>query len=863
MQQQGDDSGLGWAGASQLASKEATARIKINKLLEEAGWRFFDDHDGPANIVLEPNVKIKQADIEALGEDFEKATDGFIDFLLLDRDGKPLIVLEAKSEEKNPLSAKEQARKYARSQNARFVILSNGNIHYLWDLQQGNPSVISKFPGPNEIKNHYAFEPDAGRLVAEPVGLDFIALTQMPAYANEAAWKNEGERPAFIEKNKLRFLREYQKRAVERVQQQVGKGATRFLFEMATGTGKTLTSAAVIKLFLKTRNAKRVLFLVDRLELEVQADKAFKELLKNDFTSIIYKEQRDDWRKADTVVTTVQSLLFNDKYRRFFSPTDFDLVISDEAHRSIGGNARAVFEYFIGYKLGLTATPKDYLKQSKDRTSVRDPRETERRMMLDTYRTFGCESGEPTFRYSLVDGVRDGFLINPYVVDARTGVTTQLLSDQGFIVDTVDENGNETQEAFAGRDFEKRFFAEATNQAFCQTLLKHGLRDPVSGEFGKTIAFAVSQNHAVKITQILNEMADQLWPGRYKSDFAMQVTSHVADAQKMTVNFANNNLGGHSQFISDYRTSRARVCVTVGMMTTGYDCPDILNLALMRPIFSPSDFVQMKGRGTRRHDFAEEMFDPAAKAMLGKVRKTVFRLFDFFANCEYFEEKFQYDEELALPKPAAMPLSTGEEDGGTATGTASSYEFFEPDQVVYHVEQQIGPEGMRVDRELFQKFEQIARSDKLLKELVEQHNWEAASRRVIEELFDKPDDYFNLERLRNAAGVDRRISIRELIEKAFGYIPKFKSKAELIDDEFQKFLLDQKPEEADRIAQMRYFFDAYIRDAKVRALIDAGHLGDLNVNPTFTTRDLKEVPPAWRKRIPEYVKDYVSLNPFL
>jgi type I restriction enzyme R subunit len=846
-----------------LAGKEATARIKINKLLEEAGWRFFDHHDGPANIVLEPNVKIKQADIEALGDDFEKATKGFIDFLLLDQTGAPLIVLEAKSEEKNPLSAKEQARKYARSQNARFVILSNGNLHYLWDLQQGNPSVISKFPGPDEVKNHYAFEPDAGRLIAESVGLDFIALTQMPAYTNEVAWKNEAERPAFVEKNKLRFLRDYQKRAVERVQQQVGKGATRFLFEMATGTGKTLTSAAVIKLFLKTRNAKRVLFLVDRLELEVQADKAFKELLRNDFTSVIYKEQRDDWRKADIVVTTVQSLLFNDKYRRFFSPTDFDLVISDEAHRSIGGNARAVFEYFIGYKLGLTATPKDYLKQSKDSTSARDPREAERRMMLDTYRTFGCESGEPTFRYSLVDGVRDGFLINPYVVDARTGVTTQLLSDQGFIVDTVDENGTETQEAFAGRDFEKRFFAEATNQAFCQTLLTHGLRDPVSGEFGKTIAFAVSQNHAAKITQILNEMADQLWPGRYKSDFAMQVTSHVADAQKMTVNFANNNLGGHSKFISDYRTSRTRVCVTVGMMTTGYDCPDILNLALMRPIFSPSDFVQMKGRGTRRHDFVEELFDPARKAALGKVKKTVFRLFDFFANCEYFEEKFQYDEELALPKPAAMPLSTGGEDGGTTTGTANTYEFFKPDQVVYQVEQQIGPEGMRVDRELFQKFEQIARSDRQLRELVEHQNWEAASRRVIEELFDKPDDYFNLERLRNAAGVDRRITIRELIEKALGYIPKFKSKAELIDDEFQKFLLDQKPEEADRIAQMRYFFEAYVCDAKVRALIDSGHYGDLNVNPTFTTRDLKEVPPAWRKRIPEYVKDYVSLNPFL
>lgn len=122
-----------------------------------------------------------------------------------------------------------------------------------------------------------------------------------------------------------------------------------------------------------------MLFLVDRVELEVQADKAFKALLKNDFTCVTYKEQRDDWRKADIVVTTVQSLLFNDKFRRFFSPTDFDLVISDEAHRSIGGNARAVFEYFVGHKLGLTATPKDYLKQSKDATVQRDPRETERR----------------------------------------------------------------------------------------------------------------------------------------------------------------------------------------------------------------------------------------------------------------------------------------------------------------------------------------------------------------------------------------------------------------------------------------------------------------------------------------------------
>src|SRR5690606_7176919 len=106
---------------------------------------------------------------ESLGADFEKSAKGFIDFLLLDKDGKPMIVLEAKSEDKDPRIGKEQARKYARSQNARFVILSNGNIHYLWDLKQGNPTVITAFPAPNEIKNHYAFEPNAERLFAEKV----------------------------------------------------------------------------------------------------------------------------------------------------------------------------------------------------------------------------------------------------------------------------------------------------------------------------------------------------------------------------------------------------------------------------------------------------------------------------------------------------------------------------------------------------------------------------------------------------------------------------------------------------------------------------------------------------------------------
>ena len=845
-----------------MAAKEAKARIKINKLLEESGWRFFDDASGKANIVLEPNVKLTKAGIDAMGENFESAHNGFIDFLLLDAQSHPLIVLEAKAEDKNPLIGKEQARGYAKSQNCRFVILSDGNLHYFWDLEQGNPHIITRFPSPDSIKGYQRFQPNPHRLIAEIVSKDYIALTQMPGYANEAGWKSEAERPAFTAKNRLRFLRDYQKRAVQALQDAVAKGKSRFLFEMATGTGKTLTAAAVIKLFLRTGNAQRVLFLVDRLELEDQANKAFVAYLKNDYTSVIYKERRDEWRKAEIVVTTVQSLLFNDKYQRLFSPTDFDLVISDEAHRSIGGNARAVFEYFVGYKLGLTATPKDYLKQfDSKKSNTRDPRELERRLLLDTYRTFGCESAEPTFRYSLLDGVREGFLVNPLVVDARSDITTQLLSDKGYAVAVVDDDGKEVTESFYQKDFEKKFFSEATNRLFCETFMRNALRDPISGETGKSIVFAVSQNHAAKLTQILNELADTFFPGQYQSDFAVQVTSLIPEAQQFTINFANNNLLGSANFEENYRTSKARVCVTVGMMTTGYDCPDILNLAMMRPIFSPQDFVQIKGRGTRKHDFLEQLFDPVMKQQLGKQEKTRFKLFDFFANCEYFEEKFNYDEVLKLPQP-----QSGEKSELPPLPPSGTFQYGGADTLAAIGEHQIGEHGMKIDRMFFNKFEEQAQSDIALKMLVENAQWDQAADYVHRHLFDKPQAFFSLETLRRAAGVDRHLSLRELLEKVFGLIPGFKSKDELLEDEFQKLLLDLSPEElaqhADAIAALKNYFKAYATDGHLRHIIDKGQFTDLNVNPNFNMADFKAVPAAWRNRIPEYVKNYLPLDQF-
>lgn len=231
---------------SRVSDKEATARIKINKLLEATGWRFFPDGTSPANIRLEPSIAIQPVVLDALGADFEKAERGFVDFLLLDAKGFPLIILEAKAEKKNPLTGKEQARRYAKSQNCRFVILSNGNLHYFWDLERGNPYVITSFPTPASVIGYQKeVTPNPLRLIEDVVAEDYIVRTQRPNYQAEAGWRNEAERPAYIQTNKLRFLRPYQLKAIRSLQAAVGDGKDRFLFEMAFPAIKTYFKAYV------------------------------------------------------------------------------------------------------------------------------------------------------------------------------------------------------------------------------------------------------------------------------------------------------------------------------------------------------------------------------------------------------------------------------------------------------------------------------------------------------------------------------------------------------------------------------------------------------------------------------------------
>ena len=840
-----------------MLQKEALARISINKLLEDAGWRFFPNKKGIANIQLEPNVKIKQEDLDDLEN--KKIKNGFIDYLLLDENGFPFVVVEAKKDAIHPLEAKEQARKYANSLRCKYIILTNGSIHYFWNLEKGNPEMITAFPTYESLKESKALTSDTEVISNMQIDKYFVALSQDPMLETSSAWKSQDDEliTKYCFENGIRVLRDYQLNAIKAVQTAIKDGKTRFLLEMATGTGKTLTSAGIIKMFIRSEVAKRVLFLVDRIELENQAQKDLGRYLNKDGIKVaIYKENKQEWNNAHVVISTIQSFTTDNKYQRIFTPTDFDLVISDEAHRSIGGNSRAVFEYFLGYKLGLTATPKNYLKGVEfDET---DPRELERRLMLDTYHIFGCDSGNPTFSYTLNDGVKDGILVSPTIVDARTDITTELLSEQGLTIDSSDDDVEVTVTSKDGRktkvltekNYEKDFFSEATNKVFCMTFMENALRDPITNEIGKGIIFCVNQAHARKITEILNDIAEKMFPGKYNSDFAVQITSNVMDAQQMTINFANNKLNGHSKWNEDYETSKSRIAVTVGMMTTGYDCSDIINLGLMRPVFSPTDFIQMKGRGTRLHTF---------KFKDKEIRKQTFKLFDFFATCEFFETKFKYDEKLTLPKVIKSD-GTVEVDPSVIDKVINKGTDF----LLTIDEEKVPETGMLIDRKLYTKFEDKVRQDPNVQKMIEDVDIEKLEWYLKDQVFDKPTEYFNIPKLEQALGMDRRITVREVAMNILGLLTGYKSKKEKLVDEFNNFKLLNKEEleqyAGDKIDNIETVFEAYIVDEFVRECVYTKQYSKL-LNSVIKD-ELKEISNIRLKNKPllEYIKDYVAEN---
>ncbi len=813
---------------------EANSRIIIDNLLRESGWNLPGDK-GIINVDTETRNKSGRAD-----------------YVLFDSSTFPLCVIEAKNELTPPLNGKEQARDYAKSLNCRFIILSNGFQHYFWDIEQGNPTIINSFLSQEQLELRKSkFNPP--RQESEGIDSFYIANTQLPNFAQNPDYIDEKRREDFLKKNKLRILRNYQLEAVQAVQKDIREGKDRFLLEMATGTGKTLTSSAIIKMFLRLYSVKRILFLVDRIELETQAQKEFDDVLKNDFKSIIWKENQSDWKRAEIVISTVQSFVNKNKYRKVFRPDDFDLVISDEAHRSLGARSRRVFEYFIGFKLGLTATPKDYLKSVDiEEVEINNPKQLERRLMLDTYTIFGCDSGEPTFRYSLEDGVKDGYLLNPKVIDARTEITTQLLSEEGYVLQITDEDGNDCEESFKQKDFEKKFFSENTNTIFAETFFKNALKDPYTGELGKTLIFCVSQKHASKVTQILNILADRFFPKQYNSDFAVQVTSDITNSQDMTVNFRNNSLNGQSKSNPYYRTSKTRVCVTVGMMTTGYDCTDILNICMMRPVYSPSEFIQMKGRGTRKCDFSEYWISKSEIPDDTDANKKQFLLFDFFGNYEYFEKEFDYDEVIKLPsKPSNGPGPTPppppiEEVISTI-----------PDPIAEIKEILISNKGMKIDRDLYPSFKRKVTENELMRELVQRKNFNEAEKYLYEKVINKADEYFSLEKLRKSLGIDRKISMKEILLHAFDHIPHIPSQRECLDEEFDKLDKALKPDDS-IYSIAKEVFEAYAIDKEFRDIIESKRYAELGVHPSGEA--FKTLPIELKQAIPNYIKENVDLE---
>jgi type I restriction enzyme R subunit len=327
----------------------------------------------------------------------------------------------------------------------------------------------------------------------------------------------------------------------------------------------------------------------------------------------------------------------------------------------------------------------------------------------------------------------------------------------------------------------------------------------------------------------------------------MQVSSDVSDAQQMTINFANNRLGGQAKQPEGYETSKTRVVVTVGMMTTGYDCQDLLNVALMRPVFSPSDFVQMKGRGTRKWIFE---YDNYSDIQLG-IAKEKFKLFDYFATCEYFENDFNYDEKIKLPKPSGG-INGVTIDGGT--GTIGEIDLSTADDIATVTETSEGV-IMRIDREGFK----TALHEDVLSNTVLSNLWNNGDRQAAEEyvkihVLDKPKNFLNLERIRKVFNVDRRISVKEFLEVAFGEKEGFEMKDELLESEWDKFM-EVHSVDLPHYQPVKNFFKAFIVDDEVRDIVKSNQLARFHTCASFDFSDYERL-NGFKNIVPQYVNDY-------
>ncbi len=534
---------------------EAFARAKIDALLESAHWDLIDGSSVLFEHVLPDGTRA--------------------DYVLCDRQGRPMAVLEAKRASINPIAAQDQGRHYAEQLGVLFVFLSNGEeVRFLDRDLDAHARKISGFYTQGDLER---------RVATRRIRRDLLAIA--------------------IDRKIVD--RDYQIECIEVLSTEILRGRRKLLVEMATGTGKTRTAAALIKRLFEAGTVTRVLFLVDRIELARQAEDAFTDHLR-DYPCHVLRPGRGFDRTKRIIIATLQTMI---KEYSDLSAGYFDLVITDECHRSIYGTYSHVLQHFDSIQLGLTATP---LMANADAFSDRE----DGQFVRDTLRFFGLS--EPTFRYTLHRAIEEDHLV-PYRI--YRAMTIKTAAEDGFPVrrDELDWNAmdKETQEEFKElfgssdtimvdpRALERKFTIPERNRAMVREFRdahEKGFmgRDGVRRwpKWGKTIVFAVTRRHAETLAQMFDE---------HFADRKPHPTVRYAD-------FVVSDVGGGPTADASTTIKRFKeetypqILVSVNMLDTGFDCPEVVNLVMARFTWSAILYRQMRGRGTRKAPHVEKEY---------------------------------------------------------------------------------------------------------------------------------------------------------------------------------------------------------------------------------------------------------------
>lgn len=537
---------------------EAAARdLFIDVLLHEAGWRLDQDRDREYAVTGMPNADGK----------------GFVDYVLWGADGLPLAVVEAKRTSKSPEVGQQQAKLYADRLEAQFgrrpvIFYTNGYVHRIWDDAGGYP--------PRETQGFYT--PDELELLIQR------RQTKLPLSTAEVNTDIAG--------------RPYQVRAIKAVGDVFDRKQREALLVMATGSGKTRTTIALVDLLQKANWVKRVLFLADRTALVRQAANAFKENLPGSTTVNLVTEKAVEGRIYVSTYPTMMNLINEvGNGTRRFGPGYFDLIVIDEAHRSVYAKYGAIFDYFDAMLVGLTATPKDEVDHN-------------------TYRLFHLEDGVPTDTYSLDEAVDAGYLVPPKGISVgtkflRSGIRYNELSEEEKDEwDVLDWGEDDPPDAIGAEELNRFLFNEDTVDKVLETLMTRGYKVAGGDRLGKTIIFAKNQKHA----EFIQKRFDIAFPD-LAGHFARVITHGQPYAQSLIDDFSIKDKAPH-------------IAISVDMLDTGIDVPEVLNLVFFKTVHSKSKFWQMIGRGTR---LCPDVFDP------GQDKKD-FLVFDFCGNLEYFSQ---------------------------------------------------------------------------------------------------------------------------------------------------------------------------------------------------------------------------------